>query len=341
MAAPELTGSERAASETPRSLRFSDWIRRFDNGDTPAAHFLCGPETLLRDQALARIRARVLGPSDAGFGYRRFHGAEAPLGELNGVLAGSGLFASATLAVLDDAERCARGSAAERKDLLRRLEGGDLGDSAFVALSTLTIGELERKNEFARALLRLCRVVELDHPRPADALRWLLAESERRGIRLDARAGRFLLSRVGPDLQELSRELEKIESSLPAGTAVGEEDVRHLVRRGALGSGWEFCSAVVEGRSSEALRLWQAVHATEPVLRAQWLLQRQTRVALAAAGPPSVPRLRELLLRSHDLESALKGGLVPGRQDAAALEIAVLSADPAVSRVGAPVRPAP
>jgi DNA polymerase III delta subunit len=330
-----------AASETPRSLRFSDWIRRFDGGDAPAAHFLCGPETLLRDQALARIRARVLGPDDPGLGYRRFYGAEAPLGELNGALAGSGLFASATLAVLDDAERCARGPVAERKSLLRRLEGGDLGGFGFVALSTLTVGELERKNEFARALLRVCRVVELDHPRPVDALRWLLAESERRGIRLDARAGRFLLSRVGPDLQELSRELEKIEIGLPAGTAVGEEDVRHLVRRGALGSAWEFCSAVVEGRSSEALRLWQAVHATETVLRAQWLLQRQARVSLAAAGPPSVPHLRDLLLRSHDIESALKGGLVPGRQDTVALELAVLSADPAVSRVGAPVRPAP
>lgn len=331
---------DRGAPGPPRSLRFSDWVRRFDAGDAPAAHLLCGPETLLRDQALARIRARVLGPNDAGFGYRRFHGAESPLGELNGALAGSGLFASATLAVLDDAERCARGPAGERKDLLRRLEGGDLGGSAFVALSTLPVGELERKNEFARALIRVCRVVELDHPSPVDALRWLLAESERRGIRLEARAGRFLLSRVGPDLQELSRELEKIEISLPAGTAVGEEDVRHLVRRGALGSGWEFCAAAVEGRASEALRLWHAVHATEAVLRSQWLLQRQARVALAAASPPNVPRLRELLLRSHDLESALKGGLVPGRQDAAALEVAVLSADPVVSRVGAPTRSA-
>jgi DNA polymerase III subunit delta len=332
---------EAPASTPPRPLRFSDWVRRFDGGETPAAHFLCGPETLLRDQVLARIRARVLGPHDAGFGYRRFHGAEAPLGELNSALAGSGLFASATLAVLDDAERCARGPASERKELLRRLEGENLGGSGFVALSTLTAGELERKNEFARALLRACRVVELDHPRPVDALRWLMSESERRGIRLEARAGRFLLSRVGPDLQELSRELEKIEVGLPAGSAVGEDEVRHLVRRGALGTSWEFCQAVVEGRTADALRLWQAVRATEPVLRAQWPLQRQAREALAAAEPPNIPRLRELVLRLHDMEMALKAGLVPGRQDAAAFELAFLSSDPTVSRTGAPARPAP
>jgi DNA polymerase III subunit delta len=323
-----------------RPMRFSDWVRRFDTGDAAAAHFLCGPETLLRDQAVARIRARVLGSGDAGFGYRRFHGAEAPLGELNGTLAGSGLFASATVAVLDDAERCARGPAAERKDLLQSLERGSLGGSAFVATSTLTAAELERKNDFARALLRVCQVVELDHPRPADALRWLMVEAEHRGIRLDARAGRFLLSRVGPDLQELSRELEKIEVSLPAGSPVGEEEVRQLVRRGALGTGWEFCHAVVEGHSAEALRLWQAVRTAEPVLRTQWLLQRQAREALAAAGPSGAPRLRELLLRAHDLESALKGGWIPGRQDAAALELAVLSSDPVVSRIGAPAPPA-
>lgn len=335
-----MRASGMGTASAPRPARFSDWIRRFDGGDAPAAHFLCGPETLLRDQAIVRIRARVLGPGDAGYGYRRFHGAEAPLGELNGVLAGSGLFASVTVAVLDDAERCVRSPAAERKDLLRSLESGNLGGSAFVATSTLNVAELERKNDFARALLRVCQVVELDHPRPADALRWLGAEAERRGIGLDARAGRFLLSRVGPDLQELSRELEKIEVSLPAGSTVGEDEVRQLVRRGALGTGWEFCRAVIEGRSAEALRLWQAVRTVEPVLRIQWLLQRQAREALAAAGPSSAPRLREILLRSHDIESALKGGWVPGRQDAAALELAVLFPDPAVSRTGAPARPA-
>ncbi len=333
--------AEAHAGAGSRPLRFSDWVRRCEHGPIAASHFLCGPETLLRDQALSRIRSRILGPGDAAFGYRRFHGAEAPLGELNGALAGSGLFSAATLAVLDEAERCLRGPAAERKDLLRRLERGDLGGSGFVALSTLTPAELERKNDFTRSLLRVCCVVEMDHPRPADALRWLMAESERRGIRLEARAGRFLLSRIGPDLQELSRELEKLEVALPAGSVVGEEEVRHLVRRGLLGNGWEFCRAVIEGRSADALRLWPAVQATDPVLRTQWLLQRQAREALADASPSGAARLRELLLRSHDLEAALKGGLVPGRQDAAALELAVLSTDPTVSRTGAPPRRAP
>jgi DNA polymerase III delta subunit len=83
------------------SRRFSEWVRLFDGGEVAAAHFLCGPETLLRDEALTRIRNRILGPGGS-YGYLRFHGAEAPLGALNGALAGSGLFATATVAVLDD-----------------------------------------------------------------------------------------------------------------------------------------------------------------------------------------------------------------------------------------------
>ncbi len=316
-------------------LRYADWARRFD-GKAAGAYLLAGPESLLRDAALARIREAVLGTGDgARLGQDRFYGGECSLAEVARSLASVGLFTSERLITLHDPERCGRAGAADRKELLDRLCGGTPG-STFVALTGLNPGELERKNEFTRALLSACQVVVVDHPRPADALRWLMTEAGRRRIALLADAGRLLLARIGPNLQELSRELDKLEAAVGPGEEVTAATLAALVHRGELGSGWELCRAASEGRTADALRQWGAIQATEAVLRLQWLLQKTARDGLAA-GPGS-SQLRSLLLASYDLEFGIKSGLIPGRQDAVALEMLLVASGMAGSRAGA-VRP--
>lgn len=312
--------------------RYADWSRRYD-GSPGGAWLLAGPESLLRDAALARIREAALGPPDqARLGQDRFYGGECSLAEVARALASVGLFTERRLVLLHDPERCGRAGAADRRELLDRLRGG-LPGSTFVALSSLTPAELERKNEFTRALLEATRVVSLDHPRPADALRWLVAEAQRRGLALLADAGKLLLDRIGPDLQELSRELDKLEAAVEPGEQVTAERLGLLVHRGALGSGWELCRAAAEGRAEDALRQWDAIQATEPVLRLQWLLQKTARDGLA--GGPGSAQLRSLVLASYDLEFGIKSGVIPGRQDAVALEMLLIASGTAGSRAGA------
>jgi DNA polymerase III delta subunit len=315
--------------------RYAEWVRRASAAGGGEATLFAGPESLLRDQGLARIKERVLGSGDAArLGHERYFGGESPLADVTSALSSAGLFSAARVVTLADPERAGRAPAAERRELLQLLRRGT-GGSVFVALSSLTPYELERKNEFTRELLSVCRVVSLEHPRPTDALRWMVEEATRRGIRLQADAGRFLLARVGPDLQELSRELEKLEVGLPPGTPVGAEELREMVRRGELGTGWELCRTAVEGRSGDALRQWAAIGATEPVLRVQWLLQKTAREAAGAGAPQA----RGLLLKVYDLEFGVKSGAIPSRHDTVAWEMLLASGEPSGSRFERNSRP--
>jgi DNA polymerase III delta subunit len=308
-------------------LSYSDWVRRTGSARPSGAYFFCGPETYLRDAALARIQAGLFGTGeDARMGRDRFYGGEGPLSQVTSALASVGLFTQARLVTLSEAERSGRAAGADRREFLERLRSG-LPGSVFVAFSDLSARELERKNDFTRELLQVCAVVEMNHPNQADAMRWLLDESTRRGVPLEADAGALLLARVGPTLQELSREMEKLELWVAPGQSVTAACIEEMVRRGQLGTGWEFCEAVLNGQTSRALRLGSALQRTEPVLRTQWLLQRQARdrQARGGSGRADAAGPIDLLLQAFDLERGIKSGRIASGRDRIALELLVVS----------------
>jgi DNA polymerase III delta subunit len=310
-----------------RPLSYAELSRQFESSGSAGAYFLCGPETYLRDTAILRLQTLLFGDADkARLGRDRFYGGEGPLTQVTSALASVGLFTGTRLVTLSDAERCGRAGAAERRELIERLRTASPG-SVFVAFSELPVRELERKNDFTRALLQTCTVAEMNHPTPAEALRWLLDDSVRRGIPMDAEAATLLVSRIGPSLQDLAREMEKLELWMTVGERVTVGRIEEMVRHGQLGTGWEFCEAVLSGQTARALALWSPMQRAEPVLRTQWLLQRQARDRLArgSGGRESGAFLSDLLLRAYELERGIKSGRIPSGRDGTALELLVAS----------------
>jgi len=289
-------------------MRYADWLARADTAAPPPT-LLAGPETWLRDQALRRLKKGIFGDEErARLGHDRFYGGEGSISQVTNALASVGLFTGTRLVTLAEVERCGRVSPADRKELMARLQAGSPG-SVFVALSLLPVRELERKNEFTKAMLQACTVVELNHPSPAEALQWLLEECRQRRLRLAAEAGAYLVEHVGTDLQELSRELEKLQLFAPQDESIDIDTVRNLVRRGAIGSGWRIAASVLEGRPSEALRDWICLSGTEAVMRIQWSVQKATRDA-ALASRRGTESTRLLILDAYDLEMGIKSGRV-------------------------------
>ncbi|MFN8548352.1 MAG: hypothetical protein U0527_10440 [Candidatus Eisenbacteria bacterium] len=308
----------------PAPLRYGDWLKgnwleRVEREGTAPALLLAGPETLLRDQAIAMIRERA----GSGVDVDRFWASETPLGDVAAALGSTGLFATRRIVILLEAERAGRAASAEKEALQRGLAGGH-PDTVFVAVTELTAREFGRKNEWSARLAELCQVVELWHPRADEALRWLLEECRRRPVKLSPSSAQALLQAIGPDLQELSRELEKIELFLRDSSLEGE-DILTLLRKGRAATVWDLVNAWTSGQTSEGLRDWDVLAESEPVLRVQWLLQQKSREALAARG--SDPRVNSLALRVYELERAIKTGRIPGNQERFALECAVLGAD--------------
>jgi DNA polymerase III delta subunit len=281
---------------------------------------------------MAELRARLSGTGEVP--VDRFHGGEASLPQVANAAITVGLFHPQRLVVLGDADRCGRAGKRDQEALFSAL--GDLPQgSCFVAITSLSPREFSQKNVFARRLGEICTVLELAHPRPAEALRWILGQSKKLGIRLSPDAGELLLGKIGPDLQELARELEKLALWSEHGTTIDVDRLRALVRQGHLGSTWELCDSVLEGRTDDALRSWDAVRSVEPIPRLLWILQQRARDVLAKSrGGGDLVRLERLLLALEQLEHGIKSGRVPSVGEEVAFELALIE-----SAGRSPVRP--
>lgn len=297
-----------------KTLRYADWLKRLDRTGVGAGYLLIGPESLLRDQAIRAIKERM----GASVDHDRFDGGEVTLSRVASAFSTVGLFSPSRLVTLSDLERTARSGAAERESLLSQLQRGG-GGSVFLAWSDLTWRELERKGEWLGRLAEICPVVELWHPRPEEALRWLLEESRRRGLLLSADAGELLLERMGPHLQDLLREVEKLELGIEPGTRVTAESLGEFLRHGGQASVWDFCDQVLSSRSAAALRTWDSLRNAEPVLRVQWLLQQKAREG-SARNPGPGSRLQEWVLRAYELERGIKTGRIGSGNEEIAFE---------------------
>ena len=317
-----MVTSRRAGGKRPGILRYADWVARLQAEEPGGAHLFAGPETLLRDQAMTELRARLSQGNEIP--VDRFHGGEAALPQVANAALTVGLFHAQRLVVLGDADRCGRAGKRDQEALFTALEDLPPG-SCFVATTALSPREFSQKNAFARRLGEICTVLELAHPRPAEAMRWILNQSTKLGIRMTPDAGELLLAKIGPDLQELARELEKLALWADDGAAVDAERLRAMVRQGQLGSTWELCDAVLEGRIGDALRSWETIRSTEPIPRLLWIIQQRARDVLAKSrGGGDLVRLERLLLSLEELEYGIKSGRIPSVGEEVAFELALV-----------------
>jgi DNA polymerase-3 subunit delta len=110
---------------------------------------------------------------------------------------------------------------------------------------------------------------------------WIERRAQGLGMKIDRRAIALLGSLVGNDLWALANELEKL-AAYADGRPVREEDVRTLVSAGDIEI-WGLLDAIVEGRSSAALKLLRQLFAQgREAAYVLSMLQRQyRRLALA------------------------------------------------------------
>ncbi|MDX2251965.1 MAG: DNA polymerase III subunit delta [Nitrospira sp.] len=190
------------------------------NQGTPSPLYLVvGEEDLLRDHALAVLKARILG--DGGeFNYDLFYGDEAGGSDIRSCAAEIPVFAERRLVVVKAADK------------LPAREGEALLDYVKEPVETTTLvfvgPKLDGRMKFPQALGRAAVTVDCAPLREAQLLPWIAREAERLGLRLDEPARHTLKESAAGSLYGLRRELEKLASYVPAGRDVTAADVQAL-----------------------------------------------------------------------------------------------------------------
>lgn len=294
-------------------------------GQLRPAYLLAGPEPLYRDDALAGIRAAVLGDGPSEFNETRLDGARTNAGELSEAAHELPVFAERRLVVLREPE-ARRARAQQITDALVEVLA-ELREQQATTLVVLA-ARADKRSRWVKAFAAPAARVDCEAPRRSrDIAAFAAEEARRREIRLGPGAAEALAEIAGPQLLLLRQELEK--AALLAGE--GEEVSREHVLEGASGLAeepiWDLTDAIGEGRGADALAILRrmlAAGAAPPMLLGALAshFRKLTRTSHGAAprGSPWAmrklesqasryhpQRLQSNLAAIHSVDEVLKG----------------------------------
>lgn len=189
-------------------------------GTVAPLYLVAGEEDLLRDMALASLKASLLGEGESDFNCDLFYGDDVSGSEIVTCASEVAVFAPKRLVVVKAADKL---PAKECEALLPYLkEPNDSTTLIFVAV------KLDGRLKFSQALAKTAVTVDCGPLREAQWLPWLKQEAGRVGIQLNADAVELLKEACGGSLYSVRRELEKLAAYVSPGLVVTAADVATL-----------------------------------------------------------------------------------------------------------------
>ncbi len=218
-----------------------------------------GEEDWLREQAVAALKAAVLGGPSVGvgdgmevFNYDLLYADESDATEILERAGQAPVFAARRCVIVKSAEKV---SPRDGDALLAYLkEPCETTTLVFVA------AKLDKRLKFTKELLEHAVAVDCSSFPEAQLTEWIRAESGRQGVRLGPEAvgalSRLALSlkgEAGGSLNLLRREMEKLAAYVPSGKTAGVQEVE-AVRGGEPGASvFDLASAIAARREGQAL----------------------------------------------------------------------------------------
>jgi DNA polymerase III subunit delta len=237
--------------------------RQLAAGDLAPLYFVVGEEAPLRDDAMAAIRAAVLGPDDANveaFNSDVVYGDETEAAEILTLCGHLPMFATRRLVVVKEVDAL---GAREAERLLPYLEAPV--ESTCLVLSG---GKVDGRVKFFQALTQAAVIVDCA-PLDARALPvWVQERASALGLRLDEAARVLLIEASGGDLGVLCREMEKLAAYVAPNTRVMAADVEAVQGADAGGTINDLVGALRRKDRGDALRvLSKVLDSGEPPLK--------------------------------------------------------------------------
>ena len=282
-------------------MNYREWIAALKAGRIEPVYVFTGKEAFLRDDALARLKKKLLPDGLQDFNCTELtNPAVADLiacAETLPVMADRRLVIVRELALLSAEDKKgktgekAKGEGADREsEALARYLPEAPGTACIVFLAGETI---DRRKKLGKLMTALPGFVSFDPPEDAELVRFLSKTAERAGIALDRTAADRLIFYSGRDLSMLSREMEKLIAYAAEEGHILPHHVEDLATRTSEAQVFEMTDAAVSGETGKACgQLKTLLAAGEARLGILALLARQLRQMLYASDLLSAGKRR-------------------------------------------------
>lgn len=234
-------------------MKAQELISTIKKDNLAPLYLITGEEELLRDEAVATIKAAVLGQGDGqgdglgAFNYDLLYGDESDAAEILVRAREAPVFTHRRLVLVKAADKL---PAREGEALLPYIKAPcDSTTLVFVA------PKLDGRLKFSQALKERAVSVDCSALPEAHLPGWIRAEARRLGVRLSEEAVLLLQDLAGDSLYRVRRELEKLAAFVPGGSVVGAAEVEAVRGGEARASVFDLAAAIGAQDRGRALRI--------------------------------------------------------------------------------------
>jgi len=252
-------------------------------GPTAPIYIMYGEDAYSRGRNVDELVERLTSMR-GGADVNAFDAAESSVDDIASAVMTAPMFASARVVIVRRFEEM---SADDQARLIRTLAVGKRPADLRVPDETHVVIVSSSKTVPRKEVSAAGPSVAAFEFRPAyarDARAFVFERAKELGVRIEPDAASLLLEMAGLDYAAISQELEKLITYLgPDGRKIGVDDIREAVGRSSSQTIFDFCDAVIDGNSAQAISaLADLIRSEREVLSIQSTLATQLRRLMAA-----------------------------------------------------------
>ena len=242
------------------------------NGQFNKVYLLYGEEAYLKKQYRDKLRNGILSPDDT-MNYAYFEGKGSDVRAIMDLAETLPFFAERRLIVMEDTEFFKNAAASDLADYLKEMP--ETTHMIFVE------SEIDKRNKLYKAVQNKGRVVELGRQDEMALLRWTKNNVEKEGKKIQENTIRHFLAKVGTDMENIQKELEKLFCYTLDKDSICIEDVDTICTTQITNRIFDMVNAVADKEQRKALEYYYDLLALkEPPMKILALLSRQFKMLL-------------------------------------------------------------
>lgn len=208
-------------------------------------YLLCGDETFLIDETLARLEALVVSEGMRDFNYHSFYGEDADIARLRDAIETLPMMAPARLVVLKEAQAL---NDRDWEALLPLIEN-PIDSCVFVCVAT----KVDKRKKAIKRFFERGVAVEFKRPFDNQIPEWITYIANKHSLKIEPEAAALMQQLVGGNLSDLNGEMQKLAQFLGSRKTVEVDDVSRAVSRVRLDSVFELTDAIGGNDRARAL----------------------------------------------------------------------------------------